>query len=271
MFIICCCCINFSVGIEKIKSVFEAGTPAIGETIGLGAAIDYLSEIGMQQIHDYEMELGSAPSLTVKQAALFSFNVKDVHPTDIATFLDQQLLDQVTIVRNLSVGIWESSQAHELAFISTTLKMTLTDSSTRSRTQSTFSLLSNEGTMLELLNQLDGFDSRGDVKDIGKFIFRDHLHLELPDSDPENLLLDSQRILKISNFGLSASPGEVRSPKRYLCFSINKKTTISVQVFMLLTAANDVLIGCKTTCGTPNYVPPEVLSHKGYGGAVEDI
>lgn len=34
---------------------FEAGTPAIGEAIGLGAAIDYLSAIGMQKIHDYEV------------------------------------------------------------------------------------------------------------------------------------------------------------------------------------------------------------------------
>lgn len=34
---------------------FEAGTPAIGEAIGLGAAIDYLSGIGMQAIHDYEV------------------------------------------------------------------------------------------------------------------------------------------------------------------------------------------------------------------------
>lgn len=34
---------------------FEAGTPAIGEAIGLGAAIDYLSEIGMQKIHEYEV------------------------------------------------------------------------------------------------------------------------------------------------------------------------------------------------------------------------
>ncbi|OIT27129.1 cysteine desulfurase 1, chloroplastic [Nicotiana attenuata] len=38
-------------------SRFEAGTPAIGEAIGLGAAIDYLSEIGMQRIHDYEVSL----------------------------------------------------------------------------------------------------------------------------------------------------------------------------------------------------------------------
>lgn len=34
---------------------FEAGTPAIGEAIGLGAAIDYLSSISMQTIHNYEV------------------------------------------------------------------------------------------------------------------------------------------------------------------------------------------------------------------------
>ncbi|GFY96434.1 chloroplastic NIFS-like cysteine desulfurase [Actinidia rufa] len=89
-------------------SRFEAGTPAIGEAIGLGAAIDYLSEIGMQKIHDYEVELsnylyesllsvpniriyGPKPSQTVSRAALCSFNIEDIHPTDIATFLDQQV------------------------------------------------------------------------------------------------------------------------------------------------------------------------------------
>ncbi|XP_077236993.1 cysteine desulfurase 1, chloroplastic-like [Tasmannia lanceolata] len=88
-------------------SRFEAGTPAIGEAIGLGAAIDYLSHIGMQKIHDYETELanylyhslssipniqiyGPAPSETTHRAALCSFNVNNIHPTDIATFLDQQ-------------------------------------------------------------------------------------------------------------------------------------------------------------------------------------
>lgn len=88
-------------------SRFEAGTPAIGEAVGLGAAIDYLSGIGMQKIHDYEVQLanylyeslrlvpnvriyGPAPSETVTRAALCSFNVEDIHPTDIATFLDQQ-------------------------------------------------------------------------------------------------------------------------------------------------------------------------------------
>ncbi|KAL4339142.1 hypothetical protein GQ457_08G001740 [Hibiscus cannabinus] len=88
-------------------SRFEAGTPAIGEAIGLGAAIDYLSGIGMQKIHDYEMELanylyeklcsvpniriyGPKPSDNIHRAALCSFNVENIHPTDLATFLDQQ-------------------------------------------------------------------------------------------------------------------------------------------------------------------------------------
>lgn len=46
------CLIN---DVEFTWNRFEAGTPAIGEAIGLGAAIDYLSEIGMQKIHDYEV------------------------------------------------------------------------------------------------------------------------------------------------------------------------------------------------------------------------
>lgn len=85
----------------------ERGTPPIAQAIGLGAAIDYLSSIGMQRIHEYENELGNylyhslhsipnvriygpAPSEAVHRASLCAFNVENMHPTDIATFLDEQ-------------------------------------------------------------------------------------------------------------------------------------------------------------------------------------
>ncbi|KAH7284083.1 hypothetical protein KP509_34G038700 [Ceratopteris richardii] len=88
-------------------SRFEAGTPAIGEAIGLGAAVDYLTKIGMQRIHEYQVdisqylysELSAIPEVRIygphitaqrERAALCSFNVDRIHATDIAMFLDQQ-------------------------------------------------------------------------------------------------------------------------------------------------------------------------------------
>ncbi|KAK3003058.1 hypothetical protein RJ639_018940 [Escallonia herrerae] len=72
-------------------SRFEAGTPAIGEAIGLGAAVElanclYENLRSVPSVRIY----GPSPSETVTRAALCSFNVDDIHPTDIATFLDQQ-------------------------------------------------------------------------------------------------------------------------------------------------------------------------------------
>lgn len=86
---------------------FEAGTPAIGEAIALGAAIDYLSSLGMDSIHAYEEELtaylfaelrkipelqlyGPQPDADGKgRAALAAFTAGDVHPHDLSTILDQ--------------------------------------------------------------------------------------------------------------------------------------------------------------------------------------
>jgi len=86
---------------------FEAGTPAIGEAIALGAAVDYLANIGMDKIHAYEVELtaylfqrlreipdikvyGTQPDSNGEgRAALASFTVKDVHPHDLSEMLDQ--------------------------------------------------------------------------------------------------------------------------------------------------------------------------------------
>ncbi len=85
---------------------FEAGTPAIGEAIALGAAVDYLNNIGMDNIHAYEEELTTylfkkletIPSLRIYgakptpegkcRAALAAFNVEGIHASDLATLLD---------------------------------------------------------------------------------------------------------------------------------------------------------------------------------------
>ncbi len=86
---------------------FEAGTPAIAEAIALGAAVDYLSAIGMDAIHAYEEELtgylfqqlqqipelrlyGPKPNVDGSgRAALAAFTAGDVHPHDLSTILDQ--------------------------------------------------------------------------------------------------------------------------------------------------------------------------------------
>lgn len=81
---------------------FEAGTPMIAEAIGLGAAIDYLLEVGMDNIHDYEQELVNyayeemqkIDGITIygpkERAGLITFNLDGVHPHDLATALDQE-------------------------------------------------------------------------------------------------------------------------------------------------------------------------------------
>eukprot|EP00271_Cylindrocystis_brebissonii_P000648 TRINITY_DN10782_c0_g1_i1.p1 TRINITY_DN10782_c0_g1~~TRINITY_DN10782_c0_g1_i1.p1 ORF type:complete len:535 (+),score=90.77 TRINITY_DN10782_c0_g1_i1:204-1808(+) len=89
-------------------SRFEAGTPAIAEAVGLGAAVDFLLEIGMEELHRHENALGSylysrlreVPGVRIYgpppsadgsgRAALCSFTVEGVHATDLSTFLDQQ-------------------------------------------------------------------------------------------------------------------------------------------------------------------------------------
>lgn len=86
---------------------FEAGTPAIAEAIALGAAVDYLTNIGMDAIHAYEQELtaylfqqlATLPDVRIYgpqpqadgsgRAALAAFTTGAVHPHDLSTILDQ--------------------------------------------------------------------------------------------------------------------------------------------------------------------------------------
>jgi cysteine desulfurase/selenocysteine lyase len=81
---------------------FEAGTPAIAECIGLGAAVDYLTEIGMERIAAHERALtqygyGVLSEITgvtqygpppEQRGGVLSFNVEGVHPHDVAQILD---------------------------------------------------------------------------------------------------------------------------------------------------------------------------------------
>jgi len=58
---------------------FEAGTPAIGEAIGFGAAVDYLSSIGMDRIHEYEV-LVFQSSTSFKMNATLLSKMRNLEP-----------------------------------------------------------------------------------------------------------------------------------------------------------------------------------------------
>ncbi len=97
-----------SVSIEEttfaqVPQKFEAGTTAFAQIIGLGAALDYVNKIGLDNIAAYEHELlleatkkleaveglriiGTA----VNKASVISFELKDIHPHDIGTIVDQE-------------------------------------------------------------------------------------------------------------------------------------------------------------------------------------
>jgi cysteine desulfurase/selenocysteine lyase len=84
---------------------FEAGTPAIAEAIGLGAAIDYLSALGMEHVQRHEREittyaleqLRAIPGMTIygpeveRRGGVISFALGEIHPHDLASILDQEV------------------------------------------------------------------------------------------------------------------------------------------------------------------------------------
>ncbi len=84
---------------------FEAGTPAIAEAIGLGAAVDYLNAIGMENVlqHERDMttyaleQLQTVPDLKLygpdasQRGGVAAFTLGDIHPHDLASILDQEV------------------------------------------------------------------------------------------------------------------------------------------------------------------------------------
>lgn len=84
---------------------FEAGVPNMAQVVGLGAALDYLTNVGLDKIHDHEIELTGrllrgleenkdvqifGPRDLEMRGGVVSFAVKDIHPHDMGQFLDNQ-------------------------------------------------------------------------------------------------------------------------------------------------------------------------------------
>ena len=93
---------------NRVPYKFEAGTPDISAAIGLGAAIDYLSGLGMESVRAHERELTEyalaalpdrVPSLRIygpldldQRGGIVTFNLPSAHPHDVATLLDREAI-----------------------------------------------------------------------------------------------------------------------------------------------------------------------------------
>jgi cysteine desulfurase/selenocysteine lyase len=90
---------------KELPWKFEGGTPIIAGAIGLGAAIDFLEQVGLDEIEAHEHKLAAyaiekmstiegmtiyGPKEAAKRAGLVTFNIDDVHPHDVATVLDAE-------------------------------------------------------------------------------------------------------------------------------------------------------------------------------------
>jgi cysteine desulfurase/selenocysteine lyase len=86
----------------EVPAKFEAGTQPLAEAVGFAAALDYISEVGLESIEHHEQELAGyaldrlaeLPWVTTygppadRRAGIVSFNVDGVHPHDVAQILD---------------------------------------------------------------------------------------------------------------------------------------------------------------------------------------
>jgi cysteine desulfurase/selenocysteine lyase len=88
---------------NKVPHKFEAGTPNVSGVIGLGAAIDYVNQLGLDAINAHEQDLLGYATVSVsaipgvhligtakEKAGVVSFVMEGIHPHDIGTILDQE-------------------------------------------------------------------------------------------------------------------------------------------------------------------------------------
>ena len=88
-----------------VPQKFEAGVPNMAQAVGLGAALNYLTKLGMDNVHNHETELTGyllkkmleipdirivGPTDTHMRGGTVSFTIKDIHPHDIGQYLDSQ-------------------------------------------------------------------------------------------------------------------------------------------------------------------------------------
>ena len=90
---------------NELPMRFEAGTPNIADAIGLGAAVDYLQAIGMEEVRRHEVQITQyaldafqeleeldlfGPKDAAQKSGIMSFHSSDVHSHDLGTFLDRE-------------------------------------------------------------------------------------------------------------------------------------------------------------------------------------
>jgi cysteine desulfurase / selenocysteine lyase len=90
---------------NELPAKFEAGTPMVAEAVGLGAAVEYLSALGMERVRAHEHELtayllerlAGVPGVTVvgppdadRRGGLASFTVDGMHPHDVAELVGRE-------------------------------------------------------------------------------------------------------------------------------------------------------------------------------------
>jgi cysteine desulfurase/selenocysteine lyase len=110
---------------------FEAGTPNIADAVGLGAAVDYLEGIGMENIRQHEVQLTEyaldafkeieavdlfGPLESERRGGILSFHTDIVHPHDLGTFLDRDAIairtgHHCTMPLMRSLGVVASARA----------------------------------------------------------------------------------------------------------------------------------------------------------------
>ena len=138
---------------NELPMRFEAGTPNIADAIALGAAVDYLNDLGMNNVREHEKQITRyalsrfreieeldmyGPDDPEKRGGIFSFHSDSVHPHDLGTFLDREgiairtghnctmpLMREMGIAATARASFYVYNLEEEVDFLVNTLKAAL--------------------------------------------------------------------------------------------------------------------------------------------------